>query len=137
MDLITWSPALDTGITEIDDQHRELVRLINALDAAVRNGDPSVPWERTHEQLVDHISIHFRAEEQRMAQASYPLLHEHHLQHGAFAIELVRMARQEGGVASAEAMLAFLMTWLVDHVQGSDRHYVSFLTAFADREAVV
>ena len=127
MDLITWTPALDTGITEIDDQHRELVRLINALHAAVRSGDPSAPWEQTHEQLVDYVSIHFRDEEQRMAQASYPFLHEHHQQHGAFAIKLVRMARQEGGVASADGLLAFLKTWLIDHIQGTDQRYVPFL----------
>lgn len=31
---ITWTPDLDTGIEPIDQQHRQLVELINQLDDA-------------------------------------------------------------------------------------------------------
>jgi len=37
MAFIEWNDTLNTNITEIDEQHRQIVALINALSEAVHN----------------------------------------------------------------------------------------------------
>lgn len=128
MALITWDPALDTGFDEIDAQHRELVRIINELAEADRHGAPALDIDRALERLLNYADSHFRAEERLMAQAAFPFQDEHHHQHGAFAVKLMRLVRQGNGDAALRpALLEFLKNWLLNHIQVSDQRYASHL----------
>ena len=37
-EFIEWSDALSVGVTEIDDQHKELIKMLNKLNTAIHGG---------------------------------------------------------------------------------------------------
>jgi hemerythrin-like metal-binding protein len=128
MDSFVWKPAFNTGLAEIDSQHRVLVDLLNECDQTARRRagglDPA-----TVARLKAYVVDHFVLEESRMAAAGFENLARHRAQHQYFA---TRMAELETPASHANpdqlaSLVAFLRDWFVHHVLGDDRQYVSCL----------
>ena len=67
-----WSDRLDTGIVEIDSQHRAIADYINALYNAKQTNDQS-EVEGVLSGLVDYTVNHFSFEEQLMEYTFSPI----------------------------------------------------------------
>ncbi|MDP2826105.1 MAG: hemerythrin domain-containing protein [Sulfuritalea sp.] len=66
MNIIEWTNDFALGIDEIDQQHRALIGMINALDAST-HGDPGPEtMRRLLAQLSDYVRDHFGFEERLM-----------------------------------------------------------------------
>lgn len=121
---IIWNSAMQTGDRQIDEQHQELVAILNQLEAAqIAGGDD----ELLHEifmKLKAYVLFHFGTEEMKMNHAHVPYAHRHvHLlQHQAFADWL---AQEEAKVIKdIPGLVAYLTQWLIDHIEGIDRTMV-------------
>ncbi len=66
----TWDKSLETGNKMIDDQHRQLIRLIDDLSQTkfISHKDTLVLLNRMHSFTIEH----FISEEQLMEEVNYP-----------------------------------------------------------------
>ncbi len=136
MAFMAWSEHFITGIELVDDQHRRLVELIDAV-APMLSGGSSTLAEATPllDQLFGYASIHFSDEEELMAAggvaATY--LEEHHQLHASFVDELTRMREQaeHGEGLDGSQLLRFLSGWLTFHILGEDHQMARQLKLIA------
>lgn len=75
---IEWDDNLRTGIKIIDDQHRELLVMLNRL-SRFRCGKES--FFEALEELYEFVDIHFKTEESYMVKLNYPEYVEHKATH--------------------------------------------------------
>lgn len=136
MNLIEWGKKYQIGIKSIDDQHKVLVDLINALHRAEENinsGHKEVVELVTPivDGLVKYVSYHFQFEENLMREADYPDYIEHKKSHERM-IQLVHNYEQKfkKGTASVADLKNLMCTWLTNHILETDRKYVNRLNAF-------
>ncbi|HEY7725853.1 MAG TPA: bacteriohemerythrin [Anaeromyxobacteraceae bacterium] len=130
---IEWDAGLATGVQEIDDQHQELFRRLDALLQAIRGGGSREEVARTLAYLVDHVDRHFAAEEALMAGRAIPALEEHRREHQAFSAQL-EVLREEHGRVGPTARLVLrvnteLTAWLRSHIFRTDRALADWLAA--------
>jgi len=130
-DLIRWSDRIKVGVALFDDQHRQLVAMINKLHRAMKTGQAGSGIKLILAELVDYTKTHFKSEEDLMRQHGYQGLREQEEQHNAL-VEQVAAAQEK--IVSGNAMLSmevmeFLKEWLVNHIQGEDKKYAPFFNA--------
>ena len=125
--LCTWSDAYSIGIPEIDEQHMELVRIMNSLwDALIQRAGREETIALI-EALEKYCVAHFGAEETMMRITNYPELERHKRTHAQFVGEI--KAKKAEVVAGGDLpldLLHYLRDWLVDHILAADRHYADF-----------
>ncbi|MDO8926622.1 MAG: bacteriohemerythrin [Sideroxyarcus sp.] len=124
-----WSPDYSVNIKTIDNQHQELVNILNRLFVAVskREGDRAIAG--ILDALVSYTQTHFALEERLMRQAKYKDLEPHIAEHRKLLAELDQLAKKhmlEDKPIYFE-MLTFLKTWLKEHIQGVDTKYSAAL----------
>ncbi|WP_196138670.1 bacteriohemerythrin [Aliikangiella sp. G2MR2-5] len=130
MSLIEWSHKYSIGIPSIDEQHKQLIKLINQLNKAMASGESASVVAAILAGLTGYTESHFAYEEQLFEKYGYPQTEEHKKEHqrmidriGQFHVEF---AQDPGGSISLEIM-QFLTYWLTNHIQGSDREYAEYL----------
>lgn len=129
MSVFDWDPAWDTGVPEIDLQHRELLRQMERMMAALVAGREAAETERTLLLLGDYIETHFRTEEVLMAESGYPGLATHRAVHDGMrerVMALVATYQRNPGEVPGDVM-DFLTSWLVDHITGDDLQMAAHL----------
>jgi hemerythrin len=122
-----WLPEYSVNIKAIDDQHQELVNILNRLFVAVsrREGDKAIGG--ILDALTSYTRTHFALEERLMRQADYQDLEPHIEEHRKLLEQLDRLCNKylvEEKPVYFE-MLSFLKTWLKEHIQGVDTKYSS------------
>jgi hemerythrin len=138
-----WSDDYSVNIKTIDDQHRELVNILNRLFVAVsrREGDKVIAG--ILDALVSYTQTHFALEERLMRQAKYKDIEAHMEEHRKLLDQLDQLCKKhllEEKPIYFE-MLSFLKTWLKEHIQGVDTKYsaalqqAGFSVAAWEREA--
>ena len=125
MEIIQWSPTLETGIDVIDQQHKRIVDYINALRIAQGKGDRGAV-AKTIDDVIDYTQSHFGFEEVLLADAEYPLLNAHKKVHELFIrrVSDLSLRFKNGEDNIAVEMHQLLGRWLINHIQTEDRHYV-------------
>jgi len=63
VDIFPWNDRFNTGLPEIDAQHRVLVRLLNELATHVASASDFVNRDRVLAELAEHAARHFATEE--------------------------------------------------------------------------
>ncbi len=122
--------TLETGIAEIDEQHRELFRCVARVrDAAF--ADDVAELDRTIAFLRDYVDFHFRAEEEFMASKRFPDLARHREEHqslvAAFAEIEADHRRLRLGSNALARVERFLSDWLRTHIGVTDQAMVRFV----------
>ncbi|MFQ5643880.1 MAG: bacteriohemerythrin [Thiogranum sp.] len=126
---IQWKDEYNVGIESIDQQHRKLVSLINQLQTAVDYSTGEEFEREALDELVDYTKTHFGFEEGMMEQYDYPDLEPHKAQHRkmiAKVEEVLAEYEQDHDRAMFQAV-TFLKDWLINHINGTDKQYSSFL----------
>ncbi len=127
MPLIQWSSDLDIGFALIDKQHKVLVEMINELYDAMMEIKGQDVLSKIVKRMVEYAAIHFMVEEKWMAEFKYDNYSEHKKIHDDFtqkAIDLKNQLSESGFVLSLD-VLNFLRDWLINHIKGTDRQYIS------------
>ncbi|CAD5374366.1 Histidine kinase [Rubrivivax sp. A210] len=118
-----WSPVYETGLAEVDAQHRRLVEMVNEVTAGGA-GDDAAAQTALLDRLVDYAAHHFADEERLMAaHALAPVAVAAHIeQHRAFVAEVAALRAHQGTDAvDGAALQHFLASWLAFHILGTDR----------------
>ncbi|OMH33587.1 bacteriohemerythrin [Motiliproteus sp. MSK22-1] len=125
MELIEWKDEYSVGVPLLDDQHKQLVSLINQLTKAQSSGGMI---NYVLDELDHYVKEHFRAEEKLLKKAGYADFKAHKDQHRAFE-DWLRAVRQSFGIGGssshllADSINAYLRNWLINHILKSDMAY--------------
>ncbi len=130
MALIYWIPSFNTNIDIIDQQHRMLVDLVNQLNEAHQTGKDRQILLKLIEKLGVYAATHFAREEDLFEAHGYPNADEHLQEHDYFEDMLFQFEDEfkAGKQDLTFNVLMFLSDWLVNHINGSDKDYIPFLT---------
>lgn len=122
---IQWDDSYLLGIPKIDEQHKELVSIINELYDATQH-EMEVYCRKLPsilKKLTDYTIYHFGEEERLMAKYESITLDLHKMQHKTFISELTKQmgllvrSKPEEGLQ----FYSYLLTWLMSHIAKSDR----------------
>ena len=128
---IIWSDEMfSVGIRKIDDQHKQLINLINILDSQRNKNEP---WftEKVLGTLVDYTKNHFSDEEKLLKKIQFPAFENHHQRHQEFieSVEKFRTSFTAKGPTpeTIDELSSFLSDWLKHHIMVEDKAYCFYL----------
>jgi hemerythrin len=128
---ITWNDSLATGVTAIDDQHREIFSRVQRLSDACGAGRGKEEVMKLLLFLGDYVKEHFAAEEKLQIRHAYPEYAAHKSQHTRFIADLSRLENEfklEGATLSLVIMTNKTLTaWLVQHISKTDMEFARYL----------
>lgn len=129
--LVTWSASYSTGIPEIDQQHQELVGLLNELHESIVARRGSMACRAVVNRLVAYTQNHFLVEEDMMRRLGYPRLDVHKANHESLLKHVVGLLAKldAGNTAISFELLHFLKLWLTKHIAESDRRFGAYAAA--------
>ena len=128
MEKIVWDQNLSVGVAEIDRQHKQLVNILNQLLILDGISVDSETISDTLTKMTEYADYHFNSEEQYMQEYSYPEYEMHRKEH----IEFMRKTAEFSIATMAyektipTKILAYLKTWLIEHIMESDMKYKPF-----------
>ncbi|NMG64407.1 bacteriohemerythrin [Azoarcus indigens] len=136
-DLFEWSDAYHVGIGDIDEQHEELVALLNRLNAAIHERQGSKAVRRTLDELVNYTREHFAIEERLMRESGYPEYEEHRSYHEALIdqIHALQAKLDKGETSITFELLHFLRVWLIRHICDVDQRFGGWYVENGSRPA--
>jgi PAS domain S-box/hemerythrin-like metal-binding domain len=121
--LVAWRDELVVGVRSIDDQHQQLVELVNRVDFYLREGADEHKVASAFTELAEYTAMHFRYEEELMQRVPYQDAERHTRRHRQL-IGLLDTYQQalstEFSPRAITAQLRGLRTWLVQHIQDQD-----------------
>jgi hypothetical protein len=134
MEALEWSTALEIGHTEIDDDHRAMVGLLNRLQEASRRSDRVA----TRAELADAGNPDQGSLRPRRASDAGPPLRIHGPASEGTCTPVRRGPRpdrrnERGHRQGAAAIAGFIKRWLIDHVETSDRQLAAALARRCQR----
>ena len=132
MSKIIWIEKYNTGITEVDAQHRQIVTYLNQLHEARVSGNEKAVKD-VIEGIIDYTLSHFAFEEALMEQVAYPFASAHKSVHESFIKRVDKFqVRFKAGENIAEELFNLLKRWLLNHIQRDDAAYVRAVNAHFD-----
>mgnify|MGYP001827452944 FL=1 len=122
MSLITWKDDFSVGVAAVDLEHRELIELINGLDAGMREYASQKTVVETLGEIYARISAHFALEEKIMRTVGYDGLGAHKQDHERLLDELLDVidSVDDAGRYDREGLSRDLDRWFSDHFRTHD-----------------
>lgn len=119
-----WSESYNIGIDVIDNQHRQILDYINALEE-IRGTSQRDRIREVLNDLIDYTQSHFSFEENLLEQVSYQYLPSHRCIHELFVKRLNDYRLKfEKGESIENDLYRLLSKWLINHIQHDDQDYV-------------
>ena len=122
MSLIKWKDEFSVGVAAVDLEHRELIELINALDADMQEYATQTTVMETLGEIYARISAHFALEEKIMREAGYDGFVTHKQDHELLLDELLDVidSVDDAGRYDRAGLSHDLDRWFSDHFQTHD-----------------
>lgn len=121
--ITTWDARLETGIEEIDKQHKKLFEIIAKLNAFVDRGDGGRATIPTLTELGKYAKEHFAFEEALLHKLEPHDLVLHIKGHEMFVEKLngyLLQAQNTSWERLSGQLVQFLQDWLVQHILEQD-----------------
>ncbi len=130
MALITWNEKFSVGVSRFDEEHKQLMNLINQLHDAMKTGQGRQVIGDVLQGLISYTRNHFASEERLMKAYAYPGYEGHKKEHNQLTMTVLDFQKgfASGSVPLSQTVMSFLRDWLANHIQGMDKEYGPFLT---------
>jgi len=134
IEIFPWNNNFNTGLRTIDDQHKNLVRLLNQLAShgALNSDVPTL--NIIFDELANYAKYHFHAEEaiwhKYLPEDPREVMHKE--EHDSFISTLHRLKNEEPTKSVdriVEEILIFLTRWLVSHILQEDMYLAKVVLA--------
>ena len=119
--LFDWNENLKVGVSAIDNDHREIIELINEA-SAIASGSRSQSAVSEHLYKLGYVfHRHFLKEQALMAVSGYTGYAEHRKQHDEFLDAYRSMiALSGGGRQRTDGAISFALKFIIAHRSGHD-----------------
>ena len=113
----------------MDEQHKNIVDIINGLHEAILDGRNKEVLSRILQELINDAQTHFSYEENLLKTHAYPELEEHKTFHNQLAVQVLDMQKRylDGRTTLSVEMTNFLKNWLSDHILRVDVKFTPYL----------
>jgi hemerythrin-like metal-binding protein len=124
---IVFNDAHVIGVAAIDEQHRQLVHMVNELNQSISAAAHDAASIATQfDELIQYTVFHFQTEHRLMLEHAYPDMEAHDYEHGQLTSELrliVQKKNREGDLL----VLQRIKDWLLNHILTADKAFGRFL----------
>ncbi len=129
MALLTWSDKFSVQVRQFDEEHKQLMNLINQLHDAMKAGQGKQVIGDVLNGLIEYTRRHFAAEDRLMKAQGYPGYENHKKEHNQLTMTVMDFQKgfAEGSAILSQTVMTFLRDWLTNHIQGVDKEYGPFL----------
>ena len=126
--MIKWTSEHLTGILDIDENHKKLVKLLNEAYELFILG---VNVDEFHiDELYNYMILCFDCEETWMINTSYPEISTHAAEHELFTIRFFEIRNDyEQNAKNSVELLLFYNNYINHHVRETNRKFGSFVEA--------
>lgn len=122
-----WKEEYSTGIDLIDEQHKELFRLLEEITAIYKNDFITDKYDKivaSVDELRAYTEYHFDSEEAYMESIGYRRLFSQKVAHMEFKDRISKIDLKELDIDQSKAILGIigvLTDWLVTHILKTDK----------------
>jgi hemerythrin len=124
----------------IDDQHKELVDLVNEMfnHATGNNEEERAYFSRVIKKAVQYIKVHFATEEIIMRTIHYPDYAEHKRHHDCFILEVLDNIQnyEESRHYTLFSFTKYLKDWVLSHIGVMDKQYFLYIKKMANARKI-
>ena len=122
MSLLEWKPEYSVGIASMDDEHREMIALINDVYAKLGRSPDADTIEGCLEEIFNAISLHFALEERIMREQGYDEYEDHKEDHEDLLDEIRDLMDKfvNNPTQGARMLEERLSDWFVKHFASFD-----------------
>ncbi|HNY30345.1 MAG TPA: hemerythrin family protein [Fibrobacteria bacterium] len=131
MDIFIWDETMESGVPEIDRQHRTLFTAANELHEAILAGEGGGNFHAIKHVFHTETLRHFRREESLMRETGYPLEEAHRQEHRRFEDLLERMVSEEEA-PTAFQVLQVLNSMIRGHIVEVDLPMLRWVRSISD-----
>lgn len=121
----------------IDQQHRELVNMLNRLNNAVKNRQSREDIYRIIDEVIAYTGFHFETEERLMAQSGYADIEWHKDKHKQLMEDALHLKEKLANVGE-EMFTDWFNHWpftrVLKHIQYADKQFEDLLPHSGEKE---
>jgi hemerythrin-like metal-binding protein len=123
-----WEEKYSIGIQSIDNQHKEIFKLLNSLLEAMKQGQAASVTSQIILELEKYSRTHFQKEEYFFKRFNYSGAASHILEHQVFIqkINLLKSELTTGKFVLCIELLNFMKNWIEHHILEVDMQYSEF-----------
>jgi len=126
MDKLLWNEGMSVGIEAIDNDHKQIIHIINTIATAIDNESTEDIINEIFSDLEHYTSSHFAREEQLLREINYAEYTQHKKLHQQFVDKIpelkAKLLRKES-VEVAEKINSFLHSWITHHILVEDMNF--------------
>lgn len=120
---LQWDRGFETGIEEVDAQHRYFLHLLNRLGQELQTAQDENYRSRLVRELFKYAEFHFMSEENLMMRYGFPGLATHRDIHR----QLIEDLSAQLFFSSLESLLKVVSDWFALHTVSEDRAFGEFV----------
>jgi hemerythrin len=119
-----WRDEYCTGDSTVDEQHQYLFKLADSLGVTGASECKPIIIE-----LYEYTRVHFKAEEEIMAEFKYPSLEDHKKLHKNLVSSLNDLSEQFNDSEKSRDDLAEIFgNWIINHILNEDLRFADFVS---------
>lgn len=124
-----WHEKYSIGNDQIDDQHKQLLILVNDVSDAVDKTYDQEAVGAALRRLCDYTVEHFAYEEDLMDMDAYAFYDQHMTEHMECTTKALEFLQDysSGEQVDLRAFVQFVTTWIFAHILGTDQKLGEFL----------
>lgn len=123
---LIWKAGYSTGVSKLDEQHKRVFQMLNALEDMIHQGLYDSPEVDAYlARLGSHVTRHFSEEEGCMDRAHCPMALKNKQEHEKFLtrfVEFTSAFNRNKSLALLSQFHAEAESWIHEHVAFLDIH---------------
>ncbi len=129
MEIVKWRDSYSTGVKKMDEQHEQLIGMINQLYSMIRGNSTQVEINEIIDSCIDYAKNHLDDEENLLKEHKYPDLADQLSSHELFTDTITQMRERQKDEPEevTQEIYTYLRKWWIDHIVGEDKLYGPFL----------
>ena len=128
---VVWDKSYELGFPEIDNQHKKLICIANALYDIATVGGPNLKrdMELVLKSLTEYTVYHFESEEKFQKQYGYTGYNMHKLAHNQFVQEVQHQISKLNTESQDEALrfYDYIANWVLMHIAKADKLWAVYV----------
>lgn len=129
MDNINWNSSFSVGVTILDEQHKQIINMINLLLSNSKTDVRSEVVSDLLNKMMEYANNHFETEELLLQKYGYPDLSTQKHDHEVYCLKVVDLCENtmKYNISVPEKLLQYLTKWWINHILHTDMKYKAFL----------
>ncbi len=125
MKKIEWGEMFSVNVSEMDEEHKSFIYVINKVIAAMQKVNEREIVSEVLNEMTLYALSHFKTDEKYMIRFEYQGYHLHKKEHQDFLRKTIGFCKRvtNGDYNITDDLFEYLKQWLSKHIQECDRKY--------------